>query len=425
MRLTAAFAWAVMLICVGVLPSYAEKRVALVIGNSAYTKVPRLPNPANDAAAIAVLLGRAGFDVVQTKTNLDLASMRHALRDFSDAARDADAAVVFFAGHGLEVNGTNYLIPVDAALERDIDVEDEAVSLERVSQIIEQAKRLRVVILDACRDNPFTSRMKRTVANRSIGRGLARVDVLTADTLIAFSAKAGSTASDGSGPNSPYASALLQHLVTPGLDLRLALGRVRDQVLASTGGKQEPFVYGSLGGAEVSLAPGGNTQAASIVAPPREQAAPTLISPPDPCTSAEAHWRSTEAIGTLAAYMDHLGRFSTCPFASLAKARIEALNAGARASVEPAPARASGLIFADSDRRYLTQDELSKLTTAQWRIARNEIFARKGRFFHDQELANHFRQFPWYKPYAWEVPLNAFEKANSELIQKLETGAAR
>jgi len=127
-------------------------------------------------------------------------------------------------GHGIEMNGTNYLVPVDAVLEKDIDVEDETVSLDRVSQIIEQAKRLRVVIIDACRDNPFASGMKRTIGTRSIGRGLAKVDVTTADTLVAFAAKAGSTAADGEGANSPYTTALLRHLMTPGLDVRLALG---------------------------------------------------------------------------------------------------------------------------------------------------------------------------------------------------------
>jgi uncharacterized caspase-like protein len=163
--------------------------------------------------------------------------------------------VIFFAGHGMEVNGTNYLIPIDAILERDIDVEDETVPLDRVIQILEPAKRLRLVVLDACRDNPFVRSMKRTIAGRSIERGLAKVDVLTSDTLIAFAAKAGSTASDGDGTNSPYTTALLKHLTIPGLDLRLAFGRVRNEVLKNTDNRQEPFVYGSLGGSEVSLVP--------------------------------------------------------------------------------------------------------------------------------------------------------------------------
>jgi hypothetical protein len=161
---------------------------------------------------------------------------------------------VYYAGHGLEVNGANYLVPVDAALERDIDVEDETIPLDRVLRTIEEAKRLRLVILDACRDNPLTRSMKRSSATRSIGRGLAKIDDLTSDTLIAYAARAGSFAQDGAGENSPYTTALVKYLALQGLDLRLALGRVRDDVLKATGNRQEPFVYGSLGGAEISLA---------------------------------------------------------------------------------------------------------------------------------------------------------------------------
>jgi uncharacterized protein len=219
-------------------------------------KVGKLPNPARDAAAIEALLRTAGFDAVEVKRDLGRDAMRRALRDFSDRVRDADIAVVFYAGHGIEVNGANYLIPVDAVLERDIDVEDETVPLDRISQILEPAKRLRLIVLDACRDNPFAPVMRRTLAGRSIGRGLARVEAPTADTLIAFAAKAGSIAADGQGANSPYTLALVKHLATPGLDVRLALGRVRDEVMKSTNSKQEPFVYGSLGGAEIALVPG-------------------------------------------------------------------------------------------------------------------------------------------------------------------------
>ena len=231
----------------------AEKRVALLIGNSDYAKVGKLPNPTRDVGAVETMLRAAKFEVVEAKRDLGAAAMRRALRDFSDKVRDSDIAVVFYAGHGIEVNGTNYLIPVDATLERDIDVEDESVPLDRVIQILEQAKRLRLIILDACRDNPFVRSMRRTTTSRSIGRGLARVDVLTSDTLIAFAARAGSTAADGDGSNSPYTIALVKHLTTPGLDLRLALGRVRDEVLKTTANRQEPFVYGSLGGAEIAL----------------------------------------------------------------------------------------------------------------------------------------------------------------------------
>ena len=132
------------------------------------------------------------------------------------------------------MDGTNYLIPVDAILQRDTDVEDEAISMDRLLRILEPVKRLRLIILDACRENPFTRSMKRTIASRAIGRGLAKVEVVNSDTLIAFSAKAGSTALDGDGKNSPFTTALLNHLATPGLDLRIAFGQVRDDVLKAT-----------------------------------------------------------------------------------------------------------------------------------------------------------------------------------------------
>src|SRR5205814_9689924 len=128
-------------------------------------------------------------------------------------------------------------------------------SLDRVLVAVEPAKQLRLVILEACRDNPFAKTMKRTVASRAIGRGLAKVEPTSPNTMIAFAAKAGSTASDGDSRNSPFAAALVEHLPKPGLDLRRAFGFVRDDVLKNTGNKQEPYVYGSLGGNDVPLVP--------------------------------------------------------------------------------------------------------------------------------------------------------------------------
>src|SRR6476660_3491906 len=141
--------------------AWAEKRVALVIGNGAYVKVDRLSSPIRDADAMEALFRAAGFEVVEARRDLSAITMRRVLRDFSDRVRDADIAVVFYAGHGIEVNGVNYLIPVDATLERDIDVEDEAIPVERVALMLEEAKRLRLIILDACGANPFVRSMKR------------------------------------------------------------------------------------------------------------------------------------------------------------------------------------------------------------------------------------------------------------------------
>jgi uncharacterized caspase-like protein len=245
-------ALALVLLCQ---PAQAGKRVALVLANSAYQNAPLLTNPVNDGTLIAATLREAGFDVVDSRHDLSALETRRALRDFSDQARDADIAVIYYAGHGLEIDGSNYLVPVDAKLERDSDVYDEAFSLDRVLLAVEPAKQLRLVILDACRDNPFDKTMKRTMAARGIGRGLAKIEPVSPNTLIAYSARAGSTAQDGDGQNSPFSLALSGHLTTPGLDIRKALGFVRDDVLKATGNRQEPFVYGSLGGDDVALVP--------------------------------------------------------------------------------------------------------------------------------------------------------------------------
>lgn len=249
-------------------PASAEKRVALVIGNSIYKSVPALPNPANDAAALAATLKGAGFDVVDSKLDLPVAGMRRALRDFADLARDADVAVIYYAGHGIEMQGTNYLIPTDAKLERETDAPDELLPLDRVLAAVEPAKALRLVIVDACRNNPFADTMQRQISTRGVSRGLGRVEPTTSNTLVAFAAKAGSTVLDGPTGNSPYATALVKYIARPGLDVRRAFGFVRDDVMEATGSRQEPYVYGSLGGAEVALVPAKAVVSAPADAPP-------------------------------------------------------------------------------------------------------------------------------------------------------------
>ena len=241
------------LLCLSAGVAYAEKRVALVIGNSAYQKVGALANAINDADAMAEMFKSNGFDLVVLKHDLTVADTRRTLRDFADSTRDADVAVVYFAGHGIEIDQINYIVPVDAVLERDLDAFDEAIPLDRILSVIEPAKQLRLVILDACRDNPFTQMQRKT---RAVGRGLARIEPGTPNTLVAYAAKAGSTASDGDSRNSPFTLALVKYLPKPGLDLRKALGFARDDVLRATNNRQEPFHYGSLGGNDVALVPG-------------------------------------------------------------------------------------------------------------------------------------------------------------------------
>jgi uncharacterized caspase-like protein len=292
--------------------AFADKRVALVIGNSTYQNAARLTNPASDAAAMAATFRNANFDIVESRTDLSALETRRVLRDFADKARDADIAVIYFAGHGIEVDGTNYLIPVDAMLERDTDVFDETFALDRVLVAVEPAKRLRLVILDACRDNPFAKTMKHTTTARSIERGLAKIEPSSSNTMVAFAAKAGSTALDGD-KNSPFATALVKYITKPGLDLRKAFGFVRDDVLKATGNKQEPFVYGSLGGDDVSLVP----------APAAAEPAPSGSANAD----IRRDYELAERIGTKAGWDAFVINYPTGFYADLAKAQRDKLIA--------------------------------------------------------------------------------------------------
>lgn len=238
-------------------PAFADRRVALVIGNSAYQHVPALATPAKDARAMAAMFQKAGYDVVNAVYDVGDLELKRAVRQFEDTSANADVAVVYYAGHGIEVHGINYLVPVDAKLASDRDADDEAITLERLVGSIDGVKRLRVIILDACRDDPFARTMKqqRTGAEGGATAGLSAVQPTSASTLIAYAAKGGSVATDAPGDHSPFTTALLDNVFTPGLDIRLAFGRVRDEVLKKTANQQEPFVYGSLDGGIVSLVP--------------------------------------------------------------------------------------------------------------------------------------------------------------------------
>jgi hypothetical protein len=293
----------------------ADQRMALVMGNSAYQRAPRLSNASNDANLLAETFKKAGFSVVEARNDLSYQDMKRALRDFGAKARNADIAVIYYAGHGIEIDGTNYLVPIDAQLENDTDVYDETVALDRVLVAIEPAKRLRLVILDACRDNPFSKGMKRTMASRAVSRGLAKVEPSSPNTLVAFAAKAGFTALDGDGNNSPFATALAHHLATPGLDLRKAFGYVRDEVLQATTNRQEPFIYGSLGGDDVMLAP--------AAAPPPPSPAPAVSAD----SSASRDYEFAERVGTVEAWDLYIAAHPGGFYTDLAKVQRNKLSA--------------------------------------------------------------------------------------------------
>jgi len=231
----------------------AGERVAIVIANSAYRNVSVLPNPQADGRLIANSLKTAGFSQVQLLENQTQEQMVAALRVFRTKAETAEVALVYFAGHGIESGGENFLIPVDARIESERDLRFVSVTLQMLQDATEGASKLKVVILDACRTPPPTMR-RIDGARRGNGAGLAEVNPQP-NSLVVFSARAGTAALDGKGANSPFAQALATSLVQPGREISLLFRRVRDDVLKATGGEQEPFTYGSLSSEEFYFVP--------------------------------------------------------------------------------------------------------------------------------------------------------------------------
>lgn len=228
--------------------SAADKRVALVIGNSAYKNTAALKNPSNDATDIAAALERLGFEVIRG-LDLDYTGMRTAVRRFSEKLPNSNVALLFYAGHGLQVNGKNYLVPVDAQIETQADLDFGTIDLDLVVRGMEADTRTNIIFLDACRDNPLAANLTRRLGTRSgtVSRGLAQVDT-SVGTLISFSTQPGNVALDGDGRNSPFTAALLKSIEVPGLTLSEVMIDVRNDVLRATARKQVPWDNSSLTG---------------------------------------------------------------------------------------------------------------------------------------------------------------------------------
>ncbi|OED47293.1 peptidase C14, caspase catalytic subunit p20 [Rhodobacteraceae bacterium (ex Bugula neritina AB1)] len=250
----------------------AADRIALVIGVADYQHLPPLENTRNDAVAMADTLEGIGFDV-SLALDPGTSEMEQLLEDFAFRSEVADLALVYFAGHGIEVQGENFLIPADAKVASNRDVQRQSLSLKQLLSAVDRARKMRIVILDSCRDNPLgdsialeqsSSQTAETTATTRGGGGMAPADP-DRGTLVAFAAKDGQVALDGSGRNSPYATALMEKMVQPGLEISLLFRQVRDQVLQSTANLQEPHTYGSLTGVPFYLAgPGENDAPISV-----------------------------------------------------------------------------------------------------------------------------------------------------------------
>jgi hypothetical protein len=295
--------------------SAAAGRVALVIGNSAY-RIGPLQNPVNDASAVAAAFSRLGFDKVILKKNLGVQAFRAALAEMEQASRGADLGVVYFAGHGTEVAGRNFLIPVDATLGRASALDLEAIPLDTVLAQLDGVRRLKLVILDACRNNLFAP----TGAKRAVSRGLARIEPED-NTMVVYAAKDGTTADDGAGRlHSPFTEALLRHISTPGLEVNLLFRRVRDDVIKATSYEaepQQPHVYASLGGKELYLSPPGGGSAAAT--PPVPAAGPTRAEVAQMCESVAKN-------PSLGVVESMLGVYRGTPVGPCIEARIEELR---------------------------------------------------------------------------------------------------
>ena len=317
--------------------------MALVVGNSTYDHIGRLPNPENDAVDMAAALERLGFDVT-TELDADRVSLTEALRAFTRRSAGADVSVVFYAGHGIEMDGVNYVVPVDARLERDVDVRFETVTLDDLL-VSTAGASLRLVVLDACRNNPLARSMQRTAATRTVSGGSfgdLNEDLLGDETLVAYAAAAGTTAADGRGRNSPYTAALLSHLEQP-LELSALFRRVRAQVLEATDGEQRPHEYASLIGEHyLSGVPGAAAVAVSATAVDGAEEAARL-------QQETVFWESIRESTNPADFDAYLRQFPAGVYRALATNRLAAFRVAEADPLagDPPSVREPGTVFRD------------------------------------------------------------------------------
>lgn len=312
-----------MLVSMMVTPASAERRVALVIGNGKYDHAAELPNPKNDASDVSAALERSGFEVI-LGIDLDQHAMREISIRFARAARDADVAMFYYAGHAIQFNGVNYLIPVDSRLRDEADLR-RMVRVEEVVADLQQAKNLRILVLDACRDNPLAETLKRSIGRTraaSVQQGLAKIDS-PEGMIVSYATQAGLTAEDGFGRNSPYTKAFLKHIESKA-EIGTVFRRVSADVYAATKKKQLPEVSLSLIG-EFYLHGKPEGGIAEAAAPPPA---------PDPAAIAWETIKSTKDAQLVKEYLD---QFPEGIFAALARSRLRSLTGPKVAGLFPVP----------------------------------------------------------------------------------------
>jgi uncharacterized caspase-like protein len=303
----------------------AQRRVALVIGNSAYQYAPHLPNPTNDAEAMAATLQKLGFEVTKG-IDLDRTETEMIIREFSKTLPGADVAMLFYAGHGIQYQGTNYLIPVDAQLNDETDLSFEATQLNVVIGMMEREPRVSLVFLDACRDNPFAQQLARSMGSTrstSIGRGLAIVDA-PAGSFVAYATDPDQVALDGDGGHSPFTAALLAQMDTPGLSISDMMIEVRNDVLSATQNKQRPHEDNTLT-SKFYFAPTVGVADASV-GPMPSSAGPAAAPVVQPVDKEVVFWQSIQSSSNASDYQAYLDQYPNGTFAALARTRIDALK---------------------------------------------------------------------------------------------------
>jgi TPR repeat protein/uncharacterized caspase-like protein len=332
-RLWSCLFGAILLLLATHASAFAERRVALVIGNGAYANAPHLPNPPHDAEDVAAALERSGFATI-LGVDLDQLKMQDAIIRFARAERTADVALFYYSGHAMQFGGINYLMPIDASLADEADLR-RLVRVDDIAADLQQAKNLRILVLDSCRNNPLADDLKRSIGltrGASVARGLAKIQS-PEGTIVAYSTQAGKTAEDGNGRNSPYTGAFLRH-VEEHAEIGAVFRRVSADVYEATGRQQLPELSLSLIG-EYYL--NGNAQPALATTQPEASKSASAPISVDRCAGAETHWKAADSLRTIAAYEDHRRRFPDCAFAGLAAQRIEALHT--QLAALPTPSR--------------------------------------------------------------------------------------
>src|SRR5262245_3984092 len=342
--------------------AFADKRVAFVVGNSAYKNVPALPNPSVDARSMAKLLRNVGFDVVEG-SNLSRDKMTEKLLDFGKKAEGADVAIFFYAGHGIAVNGTNYLLPVDADLKSEMDVKlGAAINVDLTLEQTMSDAKVKLVFLDACRDNPFAARIRSAKATRSanVGSGLAEMKS-GEGTLIAFATGPGQTALDGeAGTNSPFTRALLANIAQPGVEIQQAMTKVRAQVNEETNKGQLPWGHTNLIGS-VYLNPAPSAGAATNTPAPTSAAASEVEL---------EFWRSIKDSNKIEELNAYLTNYPSGTFKALALARIAALQDGPTNTTRNLTTGAVDQAIFSDEATQVTEDQLGLSKTQRRDVQR-------------------------------------------------------